>query len=160
MTGHNPRPIYFLHISSSGGSTMCGWALAQTCARTPACSLNCNLNCAHPWDWRSSCRPPACPAPERPCRPPHKPGCAGLRRYVDRHNISFFASETILHRDWARRGLCGEFRHVALLRHPVERLRRQLERLSATPNVRLRAMLSSPLAFNTSETTSLVSLVC
>ena len=150
-----PGPVYFLHVSSSGGSTICRWAQQQRCARVPSCGANCNLNCAHPWDWRSGCHPPACPLATRSCKSPHRPGCTGLHRYLQRHNITFFASETMLHRK-EDDALCAEFRHVALLRHPVERVRRQLERMSSTPNIRLREMLSSPFVFNTSERTSLM----
>lgn len=136
---------------------MCRWAQQQRCSRIPSCGANCNLNCAHPWDWRNSCRPPACPVPKRTCRPPHRPGCAALHRYAQRHNLTFFASETILHRDADRPlELCSEFRHVALVRHPVERVRRQLERMSTQPNSRFRAMLSTSLVFNLSERTSLM----
>ena len=61
-----------------------------------------------------------------------------------------------MHRNVDDDALCPEFRHVALLRHPVERVRRQLERMSPTPNVRLRETLSSPFVFNMSERTSLM----
>lgn len=150
-------PVYFLHVSSSGGSSMCRWAQQQRCARIPSCGANCNLPCAHPWDWRSRCRPPACEAPSRVCTPPFKAGCKALARYVQRHNLSFFASETVLLREpLAPARLCPMFRHVAVLRQPVERARRQLERMSQQPNSRFRAMLSSPLFFNTSERTSLM----
>ncbi|KAL1511935.1 hypothetical protein AB1Y20_005215 [Prymnesium parvum] len=149
--------VYFLHVSSSGGSSLCRWAQQQPCARIPTCGANCNLPCAHPWDWRSRCRPPACPPPERACRPPHRPSCAALHRYAARHNLTFFASETVLLRDVGSPPRpCAHFRHVALLRQPVERVRRQLERMSATPNSRLRAMMGAPAVFNTSERTSLM----
>ena len=153
----DPRPVFFLHISSAGGSSICRWAQQQPCARIPSCGANCNLGCAHPWDWKASCRPPVCSPPDHPCRPPYKVGCAGLRRHAQRNNLTFLASETMLHREPGERPrLCPGFRYVVLLRDPVERLTRQLERMSSQPNTRLRAMLASPFVFNTSERTSLM----
>ena len=151
------RPVFFLHVSSSGGSSVCRWAQMQPCARVPTCGANCNLNCAHPWNWNSFCRPPACALMPRPCRPPYRPGCAGLERYVRSRNITFFASETMLHPSAGSSALCGAFSYVTLIRHPVERIRSQLERMHpASPNTALRAMLSAPLLFNTSARTSLI----
>ena len=145
------RPVFFLHVSSSGGSSLCALAQSQPCARVPSCGANCNLQCAHPWDWRQHCTAPACAPPAKPCRPPYKPGCAGLSRYVRRRNLSFVASETLL-----AHGLCPEFAYVAVVRDPVARLQSQLERMSATPNHRLHAMMARPRVFNASETTSLM----
>ena len=154
------RPVFFLHVSSSGGSSLCALAQSQPCARVPSCGVrgtddglnkNCNLQCAHPWDWRQHCTAPACAPPAKPCRPPYKPGCAGLSRYVRRRNLSFVASETLL-----AHGLCPEFAYVAVVRDPVARLQSQLERMSATPNHRLHAMMARPRVFNASETTSLM----
>ena len=145
------RPVFFLHVSSSGGSSLCALAQSQPCARVPSCGANCNLQCAHPWDWRQHCMVPACAPPAKPCRPPYKPGCAGLSRYVRRRNLSFVASETLL-----AHGLCPEFAYVAVVRDPVARLQSQLERMSATPNHRLHAMMARPRVFNASETTSLM----
>ena len=145
------RPVFFLHVSSAGGSSLCALAQSQPCARVPSCGANCNLQCAHPWDWRQHCIAPACAPPAKPCRPPYKPGCAGLSRYVRRRNLSFVASETLL-----AHGLCPEFAYVAVVRDPVARLQSQLERMSATPNHRLHAMMARPRVFGASETTSLM----
>ena len=62
-----------------------------------------------------------------------------------------FSSETLL-----AHGLCPEFAYVAVVRDPVARLQSQLERMSATPNHRLHAMMARPRVFNASETTSLM----
>ena len=147
-----PKPVFFLHVSSSGGTSVCQWAQSQPCARVPACGANCNLNCRHPWDWRNSCRPPACELPSRGCRPPHQAGCDGLVRYAERRNLSFLASETFLHEP----PCLGHFRYIALLRDPVERIVSQLERTSAQPNTRLRELMNAPWVFNTSESSSLM----
>lgn len=88
--------VFFLHLSSSGGSSVCRLGQLQACSRVNACRANCNLNCAHPWDWRGYCTPPACVRPERVCKTAHPPSCAGLSRYVRRRNLSIVASETML----------------------------------------------------------------
>lgn len=128
QTSPKPPPIFLLHVSSAGGSSICRWAQQQRCSRIPSCGSNCNLGCAHPWDWKSFCRMPACSSPSQLCRPPYKAGCSGLQRYVQRNNITFFASETMLQHDSGQLHghLCPGFRYVVLLRDPVERLRRQV----------------------------------
>lgn len=147
-----PVAVFFLHVSSSGGTAVCRLAQEQPCSRVPSCGANCNLNCRHPWDWRQQCVPPACVPPARPCRPPHKPGCAGLRRWVAQHNLTFVASETML----TEGGLCPDFVYVTVLRDPVARLQSQLERMSSQPNHKLHQLLSQPRVLNTSVTTSLM----
>ena len=77
MTAHthtvqSSRPVYFVHVSSAGGTSLCRMAAEQPCVRVP--SSNCNLNCAHPWDWRQHCPDNVCARPSHPCRPPYKPG--------------------------------------------------------------------------------------
>ena len=40
MTAQNERPtrpIFFFHVSSSGGTSLCRWAQQQPCSRVPAC---------------------------------------------------------------------------------------------------------------------------
>ena len=110
-----PPVTFFLHISSSGGTSVCRLAQEQACARVPSCGSNCNLNCRHPWDWRHHCRAPACAPPARACRPPHKPGCAGLRRYAANRNLTFLSSETML-----LEGPCPDFAYVTV-QHPAAR---------------------------------------
>jgi hypothetical protein len=102
---------FFLHISSSGGTSVCRLAQEQPCARVPSCGANCNLNCRHPWDWRHHCLAPACTPPAKACRPSHKPGCGGLRRYAARHNLTFLSSETML-----LEGPCPDFAYVTVPR--------------------------------------------
>ena len=102
---------FFLHISSSGGTSVCRLAQEQPCARVPSCGANCNLNCRHPWDWRHHCLAPACAPPAKACRPSHKPGCGGLRRYAARHNLTFLSSETML-----LEGPCPDFAYVTVPR--------------------------------------------
>ena len=102
---------FFLHISSSGGTSICRLAQEQPCARVPSCGANCNLNCRHPWDWRHHCLAPACAPPAKACRPSHKPGCAGLRRYAANRNLTFLSSETML-----LEGPCPDFAYVTVPR--------------------------------------------
>lgn len=146
------RPIFFLHVSNSGGTSACQWAMAQPCGRVPACGANCNLGCRHPWDWRNHCRPPSCEPPAKACRPPHRLGCAGLLRHAQKKNLTFIASETLL-----TEHCFDSFDYVTVLRDPVSRLRSQLERRSAhRPNARLRSLLSQPRVFNVSASSSLM----
>jgi hypothetical protein len=114
---------FFLHISSSGGTSVCRLAQEQPCARVPSCGANCNLNCRHPWDWRNHCLAPACAPPAKACRPPHKPGCGGLRRYAARHNLTFLSSETML-----LEGPCPDFAYVTVPRPAASAV------LAATPH--------------------------
>ena len=145
------KPVFFLHVSSAGGTSICEWAQAQPCSRVPACGANCNLNCRHPWDWRSACHPLACREPARVCRPPYLPGCSGLQQYSARRNLTFMASETYLHE------VCFEdFRYVTVLRDPVERIASQLERVSTQPNTRLHQLIAQPWHFNASESSSMM----
>jgi hypothetical protein len=147
------KPVFFLHVSSSGGTAVCRWAQEQPCGRVPSCGANCNLNCHHPWDWVQSCRPPACKVPSRPCKSPFKLGCGGLARYARRRNLTFFASETMLHEAPCLRS----FTYVTVLRDPIERLQSQFSRMHGQhPNTRLRELLSAAHAFNTSERSSLM----
>lgn len=148
---HDEQPIFFLHVSSAGGTALCRWAQTQPCSRVPACGANCNLGCRHPWDWRSSCRLPACLPVPTACRAAFRPGCSGLLRYVRRRNLTFLASETFLSEH-----CFGELKYVTVVRDPVERLRSQLERRFRLPNAWLNAILGQPYAFNTSEPTSLM----
>ena len=141
------RPVFFLHVSSSGGTALCHWAQEQHCSRVPSCGSNCNLNCKHPWNWVSHCAEPACVAPLRRCKLPYKAGCDGLESYVRDRNLTFFGTETML-----TEKLCfNRFTHVVVLRDPVERLQSQLVRLHPTsPNTHLHALMSQPYVFNTS----------
>ena len=151
LSSEPPVTAFLLHISSSGGTSLCKLAQEQPCSRVPSCGANCNLNCRHPWDWRDHCRAPACTPPARACRPPHKPGCAGLRRYVARKNLTFLSSETML-----LEGPCPDFAYVTVLRDPVARLRSQLERMSEQPNRRLQELLSRPHVYNHRANSSLM----
>lgn len=154
MTAQNERPtrpIFFLHVSSSGGTSLCRWAQQQPCSRVPACGSNCNLNCQHPWDWRRFCRPPACALPEKACRAPYQPGCEGLARYARRRNLTFLASETLLP------AYCFDtFTYITVLRDPIARLQSLALRLVAQPNTWLRRVLEQPYVFNTSTSSSLI----
>ena len=140
-TAGRPVAVFFLHVSTSGGTALCRLAQEQPCSRIPSCGANCNLNCRHPWDWRQHCTAPACEPPAKPCKPPHRPGCAGLRRYVTNRNLTFVASETML----VEGGLCADFAYVTVLRDPVARLQSQLERMSAQPNRKLHELLGLSL---------------
>ena len=143
------KPVVFVHVSSSGGTALCKWAQEQPCGRVPACGANCNLNCAHPWDWKTACRPPACAPPIQPCRAPFKPGCDGLARYARRRNLTFFASETLL-----KERCFSHFDYVTVLRDPIARLQSQILRSSMAPNTWLKALLDRRYAFNTSTSSS------
>ena len=147
------RPVFFLHVSSSGGTALCRWAQDQHCSRVPSCGSNCNLNCKHPWNWVSHCVEPACAAPPRRCKLPYRAGCDGLARYVRERNLTFVGTETLL----TERPCFDRFTHVVVLRDPVERLQSQLVRLYPnSPNARLHAMMSRRFVFNTSEHSSLM----
>lgn len=149
------RPVFFLHVSSAGGSSVCKWVMDQPCAKVPFCGANCNLNCHHPWDWSRWCPTGVCQKPAKACRPAHREGCEGLQRYVRRRNLTFIASETLIS---AGGSFCfDEFAHITVLRDPVDRLQSQLTRMyGGKPNSRLRALASQKLLFNTSERTSLM----
>lgn len=147
MAAAPAEAVFFLHLSSAGGSSLCRLGQQQPCARVPACRANCNLNCAHPWDWVNYCNPLVCASPQRPCKSAYAPSCAGLRRYVRRRNLTIIASETMLpswHRGESLSSLCTGFAYVTVLRDPVERLQSQLERMHPTaPNARLRSLLNA-----------------
>ena len=142
------RPVFFVHVSASGGSSLCRWAEDQPCGRVPACGSNCNLNCRHPWDWKTACEAPACKAPSTPCRPPFRPGCEGLARYARRRNMTFLASETLL-----LERCFDTFQYVIIIRDPIERLQSIVLRMTS-PNLRIREVLERPYAFNTTTRTS------
>ena len=152
------RPIFFMHVSSSGGTALCRWAQEQPCAQIPACGANCNMQCHHPWNWQHHCRPPACVPPAKPCQLPFKAaggGCEGLARYARRRNLTFLASETMLP-GYGRQCLEQYFFGVIVLRDPVERLQSQFVRFHPSgPNAALNAILSRQYAFNTTERSSL-----
>ena len=131
--GRQPKPVFFLHISSAGGTSLCRWAQEQPCARVPACGANCNLNCEHPWDWKNVCPGlPACEPPAQPCRRPFKRGCDGLARFARRRNLTFLASETLL-----RERCFGHFSCAACGSHRTCLVTRTPRRASSTRATRL-----------------------
>lgn len=158
LSRHDHRPIFFQHVSTSGGTALCRWAQEQPCGTIPQCGANCNLQCHHPWNWRHHCERPACLQPSTPCRHPYKyssKSCDGLARYARRRNLTFMASETMLP-SYGRQCLERHFFGIIVLRDPVERLVSQFIRFHPdAPNAALNTILSRPYVFNTSERSSL-----
>ena len=90
------RPVVFVHVSGSGGSTLCAQARRQPAPlRLTAPGHNCLLPCKSPFDYRLYGLRPYTNA--RWCHPYLRRNCSGVAEYMHEHGYGVLgATETML----------------------------------------------------------------
>ena len=126
-----PQFVHFLHISNSGGTTVC--RMVQDLLRLNTTRDNCNLPCKHPQHWHSRVR---CPFDT----------CATFSSYLHANGWEFVASETFLEEvDWGAEGICStpstlkplaaqplcpQVSYVTIIKEPLSRIGSEVARLA------------------------------
>ena len=123
-----PLFTHFLHVSNSGGSSVC-WLARTLLGRDRVAGssaledLNCNLKCKMPWNWNGRER---CGFDT----------CAAFTSHVRSSRWVFVASEMYLEEaDWSDAALpapplCPQVSYIAIIKDPLSRLGSEVARLA------------------------------
>ena len=144
------KPVFFLHVSSAGGTSICSGRRRSRAARARVWSeLQPQLQASLGLEKRvpSAGVPRACP--RVPATLPTGMLWSSTVQCTSKPYL--YGPETYLHE------VCFEdFRYVTVLRDPVERIASQLERVSTQPTTRLHQHIAQPWHNNASESSSMM----